>query len=589
MRRFRRKLGIDLPAHQIWNLSSVDAIIMPLRTKIIAGALAAGTILLSGCRKADTGNADSPADQVQPWFEEVSAEVGLTFRHVSGHKTRHWFPEIMSGGLCLLDYDNDGDLDVYFVQAGDLNDPAANKTGNQLFRNRGGGTFENVTEQAGVGDTGYGIGCACGDFDADGFVDLYVTNVGPNVLYRNKGDATFEDVTRRAGVAGDSWSTSAAFADYDEDGNLDLFVVNYVDWSKNKEIDCAAADGTRTFCSPLSYDARSTDTLYRNLGDGRFVDVSANSGIGRLKGNGLGIVAADLTGDGHLDFYVANDEMENRLWVNQNDGTFADQAFPMGCAVNEYGTPEASMGVQAFDVDSDGDLDLFLTHMDGQTNTLYVNRGGSFEDSTAASGLGTPSLALTDYGLGFADFDQDTHPDLFIAGGRMTWRLPQPVSDDPFAEPNQVYRGGPDGSLNELKPQGGTNTLLLASSRGAALGDLDNDGDVDLVINNIDAPANLLRNIAAHQGSWIGFRVLLANGTDALGATVRIESDATTQYRLVHPTYSYCTSNDPRIHFGLGRSAKVDRVTVHWLGGREETFGPFPAREYHEIRQGRGK
>ena len=367
----------------------------------------------------------SPAAGVEsaPWLVDATEASGVEFVHRRATETRYWLPEIMSGGVCLLDHDRDGDLDIYFVQGGEVPaDPGVAKSAdgdagernapfrnalfrNALFRNDGTAGFVEIAQRAGVDDGGYGMGCAVGDADGDGWTDLYVTNLGPNVLFLNEADGTFERAVEGAGAADDGWGASAAFLDYDLDGDLDLFVVNYIDWSAAQEVDCYSG-GLRDYCHPDRFKAPAPDRLLRNLGDGRFEDVSADAGLTAAFGNGLGVAVADLDEDGLVDVYVANDGMANQLWRNQGDGTFRDVALLAGVAVNRVGTPEAGMGVQAFDADADLDVDLFLSHLRAETNTLYVNQGGGqFADLTAASGLGAASLGSTGFGLGFIDFD----------------------------------------------------------------------------------------------------------------------------------------------------------------------------------------
>ena len=325
----------------------------------LATAAAAYTWLLGDGDQASVGRRATGPGAAGAWFEEVAADAGLDFIHVRALETQFWFPEIMGGGAAWLDYDDDGDLDLYLVQGGQLERGGPAVPGNRLYRNRGDGTFDDVTEQAGVGDRGYGMGCACGDYDNDGDVDLYVTNVGPNVLYRNNGDGTFTDVTAQAGVGDPGWGTSCAFVDYDADGYLDLYVVNYLVWSADRELECLSGNGQRDYCMPNSYDTPAPDTLYRNNGRGGFEDVSVSAGIRAALGNGLGVTYGDFNRDGHLDIYVANDGMLNQLWVNTGDGRFTDQALIAGCALNMHGISEAGMGVSVVDVENDGDLDFF--------------------------------------------------------------------------------------------------------------------------------------------------------------------------------------------------------------------------------------
>ena len=531
-----------------------------------------------GCKREGAGR---PApESTGAWFTDVTAESNVDFRHVFAVRQKHYFPEIMSGGVALLDYDNDGNLDLYFIQGGDLDKSIPNRPGNRMYRNRGDGTFEDVTVATGTGDTGYGMGCACGDYDRDGDVDLYVTNVGPNVLYRNNGDGTFTDVTQEAGVADPAWGTSAAFVDYDGDGWLDLFIVNYVDWTATRELKCKSRLDQKDYCHPSSYQAPTADSLYRNLGDGTFANVSQPSGIG--------VASGDFNADGRLDFFVANDAMPNQLWLNQGDGRFVDDALMAGCALNHSGASEGGMGVMAVDFDYDGDLDLFVSHLRDESNTLYVNSAGLFTDTTPALGLEAPSLAFTGFGLGFADFDHDGLLDVFVANGRVT--LIEPIRDatKPYGEENQLFAGQADGRFVEVLPRGGTPGLLPASSRGAAFGDIDNDGDIDIVIANRGTYAHLLRNDAGVRGNWIMFRVLGERGIYAIGADVRIDVAGTIQSRRVQRAYSYCSSNDPRVHFGLSQSERIDKVTVRWPDGSEETFGPFSSNQIIELRKEAG-
>lgn len=538
-------------------------------------------------RAKDGRTADVPTGE--PWFDEVADLAGVDFTHVIAITQRYYFPEIMAGGVCLLDYDNDGFLDIYFVQGGDLVASTPNRPGNRMYRNKRDGTFENATDSTGTGDNGYGMGCTCGDYDADGDVDLYVTNVGPNVLYRNNGDGTFTDVTESAGVGDPGWGTSAAFGDYDGDGHLDLFVVNYLDWSPAREIDCLSEHDHREYCSPLNYKAPSSDTLYHNRGDGTFRDVTEPAGLRQAYGTGLGITYGDFNGDDRLDYYVANDAMANYLWINGGDQTFTDEAVLAGCALNRVGVAEAGMGVAAVDVNHDGLLDLFISHLRLETNSLYLNRGTWYDEATTVMGLGAPSIGFTGFGLGFADFDHDGNLDLYVANGRVNYFEPFFDPKSVYAEPNHLFKGLSDGRFEEVSPRGGTRELLVKSSRGAAFGDLDNDGDIDVVVANNGAKPHLLRNVAGGRGNWIMFRILNRQGQHALGAAVRVQIGSKQQWRQVQRAYSYCSSSDPRVHFGLGAALRVDEVLVRWPNGTREVFGPFPARASHECREGNGR
>ncbi len=525
------------------------------------------------------------------WFQEVSQSWHLEFTHTSGHRTENLFPEIMCGGVCVLDFNGDSLMDVYFVQGGSLDANEAAGRGNQLFLNRGGRSFEDVTASAGVGDPGYGMGCACGDYDGDGDTDLYVTNVGANVLYRNNGDGSFSDVTYTAGVGDTRWGSSAAFVDLNRDGRLDLWVTNYVTWSREGERPCFAADGRPDYCSPMQY-SPAPDVLYRNLGNGRFEDVSKQAGLRRAVGYGLGVATGDFNRDGSPDVYVANDQVANHLWINDGTATFTDEALLAGCAFNRVGSAEAGMGVQTTDLDADGDWDLFMSHWRNESNTLYRNKGAFFDDVTNVLGLAAPSVAYTGFGLGFADFNHDSLPDLFVANGRVSLFEPMFDPGHPYAEPNLLFSMGGDaaagvGRFEEVLPKGGTQSPLVETSRGTALADLDNDGDIDIIVVNLDARAHVLENIGA-AGNWITFRAVNAHGSDAIGGTLRIKAGDLTRYALLQPAYGYLSSNDPRVHFGLGKHDRVDEVVVNWPDGASEVFGPLDAGQQHELRKGAG-
>ena len=317
--------------------------------------------------------------------------------------------------------------------------------------------------------------------------------------------------------------------------------------------------------------------------------MSESAGLGRAFGNGLGIACADYDGDGRVDFYVANDGMRNQLWVNQGGGRFTEEALVSGCAVNIHGLAEAGMGVTGVDIENDGDVDLFMSHLRTESNTFYLNTNGVFEDTTAMMGFGASSLFSTGFGLGFADFDHDGVLDLYVANGRVMRYDPPLSKEDPYAEANQLYVRGPTGRFEEFEPRGGTYETILRTSRAAALGDIDNDGDVDIIVVNRDAPPSVLRNVVGVRGHWVMLQVLNRHGSDALGAMVRIEADGAVHWRTIQPAYGYCSSNDPRVHCGLGKTSKVSSVMVRWPGGAEETFGPFVAGKLHTLPEGTGR
>lgn len=518
------------------------------------------------------------------WFEDVAASCGIDFQHTTGAGTPLYMPESMVAGVGLIDYDRDGHLDVYFIQGGSLRNLTPDTPGNQLYRNRGDGSFVDVTASANVGDTGYGVGCACGDYDNDGWTDIYVTNTGPNVLYKNNRDGTFTDVTDTAGVGDPGFNSSAAFVDYDRDGDLDLYVVDYVSWSPDSEVVCTAWNGEPDYCTPNAYKAPGEDTLYRNNGDGTFTNVSEAAGISAIFGNGLGVVCADLNADGWIDIAVANDLRANQLWMNRGDGTFFDEGLERGAAYSGDGMAESGMGIDAQDVDNDGDLDLFMTHFGGQTNTFYLNEDGFFADRTTRVGLGS-SLPFTGFGTALIDLDNDGWLDIYVANGRVVYGRGEWYEKDPYAEPNQLFEGLGGGTFREVMPLGGTDELLIHSSRGAAFGDYDNDGDIDIFVANRDGPAYVLRNRAAEGNHWIIFRVINHFGSDAIGGRVEIEVAGERRIRDVRAAYSYCASNDPRVHFGLGESTRVDGVKVTWTDGKVQEFGAFEADQIIELTQ----
>jgi hypothetical protein len=523
-----------------------------------------------------------------PWFREVALERGLIWTHVRAHERRTWFPEIMGGGVGLLDVDGDGATDVYLVQSGDLAQPDPDETAH-LFRNQG-GRFVDVTATHGDRAPGYGMGVACGDADEDGDTDLYVTCVGPNRLVLNE-----EGVLRArpSGVEDPAWGTSATWIDHDADGDLDLFVANYLRWAPELETECLSPLGGRDYCSPLSYGAPARDVLLRNEGAGRFFDVSEEAGLGAAFGNGLGVVADDFDGDGRLDLYVANDMMPNQLWLNRGDGTFVDRALLAGCAVNSDGAPEAGMGTAAEDVDQDGDADLFVTHLRDETNTFYENQRGHFRDRTAPLGLSVPSLPFTGFGLAFRDFDLDGRLDLYVANGAVTRNRVPWAGDDPFVEPDQVFQGlqEPDGRQRfaEVLPRGACQPTFFESGRGLAAGDLDGDGDPDLVIVSSGGAVRLLENVAPRAGHWISLRVREASGRDALGARVELQAGPGRFHRTVNAGGSYASSHDPRVACGLGDREDPVTAVVTFVDGTRQTFGPLEVDREHELRRGAGR
>ena len=545
---------------------------------IVVGWVLVGPVSLGGCSGSETA-----------WFSEEAHERGIDFVHHSGFDGRPMMPEMMGGGVALADLDGDGDLDAYLVQSGRVDKTlAAEFSANRLYMNRGNGYFDEVEGAAGAGDRGYGMGVAAGDYDNDGDIDLYVTNLGPNVLLENDGTGSFRDVTAGSGVGDPRWSTAANFVDLDLDDDLDLFVVNYINWTPEIERECFVKTFYVTYCGPTAYGVPAMDRLYRNNGDGTFTDVTRAAGIDVAFGNGLGNVAADFNGDGLADLFVANDGTTNQLWMNAGDLRFEEECVLWSCAMDSDGIEKAGMGVASADVDDDGDSDLLVVNLERQTDSFFRNEGSYFFDATRLIGLGTTSLRHTRFGVALADFDNDGRLDLYEANGKIA--LSGPAEGDGYAEPNTLYRGSIEGDairFDELRPTGGVSPGLVHTSRAVAVGDIDDDGGVDLVVINRDAPAYVLMN-RANRGDWARFWVRTASGRDAHGATVSATVGGRRLNRDVQPSASYLASNDPRAHFGVGGESGVRNVVVRWPGGAEEAFGDFRVGNNHELRQGEG-
>ena len=517
-------------------------------------------------------------------FAEVAEAAGVRFSHANGMVGERWLVEIMGAGAGLADFDGDGLLDVYLVQGGPLADRSGKLPCDRFYRQIGGDAlrFEDVTDEAGVCADGYGMGVASGDFDNDGDVDLFVANFGPNQLLENLGDGRWRNITAAAGVSGDAWSVSASFADVDGDGRLDLYVGNYLEFAFATRKRCTDNESRPSYCSPEVYEP-APDRLYRNLGDGRFADISAAAGIHAASGAALGVVIRDFDNDGEQDIFVANDMADNFLWMNRGDSTFADDALMAGVAVNGDGMVEASMGVAARDFDADCDLDLFLTHLAAQTNTLYVNNGrGWFTDRANTTGVAAASIPDTGFGTAWFDADNDGDLDLFSANGAVTaiaGQAPGPLGL-PLRQPNRLWLN--DGQRYREAPN--VVAFQVAEvSRGTALGDVDNDGDLDLLVTNNRGPARLYRNDSA-SGHWLGISLATADGSTSIGSRVQLEGASCT-VRHVAADGSYGSANDSRVHFGLGADATPKHIRVVWPDGAAQRFGPLAVDRYHRLQR----
>jgi hypothetical protein len=547
-------------------------------THLIAGGLC---FLVSG--------AQSFAQAAQPTFTDIARDAGITFKHVFSPEKKY-IVESMSGGVALIDYDNDGYLDIYLVNSLTVELAKTNgKTRSALYHNNGDGTFTDVTDKAGVGDIGFGMGVAVGDYNNDGFDDLYVTCLGPNHLLKNNGNGTFTDVTNKAGVGDPRWSTGAAFVDYDNDGRLDLFVSNYVDFNLNRLPEFGVGrtcqfKGVPVQCGPRGLPGAG-DSLYHNNGDGTFTDVSKKAGVSDENGYyGLGVICSDFDEDGLVDIFVANDSTPNFLYHNNGDGTFKEIAFTSGTAVNESGSEQGSMGISLGDYDHDGRLDLFITNFDDEYNILYHNDGkGSYSDVSFRANVAKVSLPYVGWGTGFLDYDNDGWVDLFVANGHV---YPQ---RDHYRQREFLHHNNHDGTFTEVAGQSGAALGEERVGRGVAVGDIDNDGDVDVVVNDLDGSPQLLRNDGGNAGNSLLVKLVgTKSNRDGIGARVKVVAGDLTQVDEVFSGGSYLSQNDLRLHFGFGQRTKVDLVEVRWPSGVVEKLTNVNVNKILTIKEGKG-
>lgn len=542
------------------------------------------------------------------WFEALGSETGLAFNHFNGMSGQYYFPETLPPGVALFDYDNDGDLDVYLVQ-GDMlpadrpikdalyPPPSTSPLTGRLFRNdlvvgpdgRRTLHFTDVTEQSGLNVRGYGMGVAAGDFNNDGCVDLYLTFYGRNRLYKNNCNGTFSDVSAASHTDGVGWSVSAAFVDYDRDGWLDLYVGNYVQYDITKDQTCKGLTGKRDYCTPAVYTSQP-DRLYHNNRNGTFTDVSSKALLGGTFGPALGVATADFNNDGWIDIYVTNDTKPNLLWINQHDGTFRESALLAGAALTADGKAEASMGVDAGDFDNDGDEDLFMTELPAQGSNLFVNDGtGRFEDLSARTGIGAMSLGFSGFGAGWVDVDNDGWLDLVQVNGSIETIEGQTLKF-PYAEHKLLFHNTGKGRFTDATAQAGPAFMALEVSRGMAMGDIDNDGDVDLIVNNLNGTPRILINHAGNAHHWTCARLVGVGGRDMLGAQLElIRKQGPTLYRRARADGSYGAANDPRVLAGLGDSTEVPSARVRWPDGSRERWAELPIDRCTTLTQGKGQ
>jgi hypothetical protein len=550
-----------------------------------AATAACVACLIVGCAAPPPAPTDEPTDA--PWFVDATDEVGLHFVHDAGPVGTYFMPQLMGSGAALFDFDNDGLLDVYLIQNGGPPKPGAEPSANRLFRQGKDGRFTDVSRGSGLDVSGFGMGVAVGDVNNDGFPDLFVTEFGRVRLFLNNGDGkTFTDVTREAGLDHVQWATAASFVDFDRDGWLDLVFVSYVDYDPSEG--CDDPGGKRDYCHPSVYGGTSPK-LYRNAGRAagpgapphgvRFEDVTVRSGLARIPGPGLGVVCADFDGDHWPDIFIANDSKANRLWINQRDGTFKEEALQRGIAVNVMGQTQANMGVALGDVFGDGLFDVLVTHLTQETHTLWKQGPrGTFRDQTAAVQLAAPRYRGTGFGTVLADFDNDGAVDLAVVNGRVSRGPGADVPGlnpfwQPYTERNQLFANDGRGQFRDVSRANAPFCGTPSVARGLAVGDLSNRGALDLLVTSVAGPARVYRNATPNRGHSLVVRALdPALKRDAYGAEITVSAGARRWLRLVNPGFSYLCSNDPRAHFGLGAADRVDRIEVVWPDGTTEAF-----------------
>ena len=569
---------------------------------LVRHTIVVAVLVIGGTATAARQRAPSPSPAA-PSFRDVAAAAGLSFVHVNGASDEKFFPEIMGSGGLFFDFDNDGWLDVFLVDGGSYADPAvARRARHRLYRNRRNGTFEDVTARSNIQHPDYGMGACAGDFDNDGLTDLYITNVGPNALYRNAGGGRFAEVPKAGGADWPLWSMSCAFVDIDRDGDLDLFVTNYVDVTRakkdaprtdivraNRFCGIAAPPAIRDYCHPLTYDPLPS-VLYRNTGKGTFEDISSKpAGIAPYLGNGLGVAVSDIDEDGLPDLFVANDSTPNFLFHNEGDGKFTEIGNLAGVAVAADGKARAGMGTAFADFNGSGRPGLVVTNHETEMHSLFQNLGGRlFSDVTLRSGVGPATRPYVGFGVAFFDYDNDTRLDLAIANGNVMANVARLRAGGKFGQRNLLLRNTEKGFRDVTKDAGPGFAPELVS-RALAAGDVDNDGDLDLLITNNGAAVNLLLNDGGNASNAL---LLQLEGTksnrSAIGARIALTAGQQTQTREVQSGSSYLGQNDPRAHFGLGRAERAERLEIRWPSGLKESIDNLAANQIVTIREGKG-
>jgi hypothetical protein len=527
-------------------------------------------------------------------FRDIAGRAGLNAVISSGGAQKNYVLEVNGSGACWLDYNGDGWMDLYLVNGASiaqLREKAPARGTNRLYRNDGKGTFTDVTSTARVPGSGWGFGCVAADYDNDGHTDLFVTNFGPNILYRNRGDGTFADVTAKAGVGGgDVWHTGAAFGDFDLDGHLDVFVPGYLDFDiRNPELKTCEYRGIKVnACGPLGYNG-APDALYRNNRDGTFTDVTQKAGVSdRSLYFGFQAVFEDFDNDGKPDLFVANDSNPNYLYINKGDGTFKETGVAAGVAYSADGKEMSSMGVAVGDYDRDGLMDLFITTFADDNYVLFHNDGdGLFTDVSYPSGVGEPTVPYLGWATFFFDYDNDGYPDLFCANGHVYPEVDGKIRET-FRQPLQILRGVGSGKFGDVTGELGLRALPPQSARGGSFADFDNDGDLDVVVSIMDAKPMLLENIGGNRANWLQVQLTGEKANRmAVGARVKVTAGGATHYGSVRAGESYLSSNDPRLHFGLG-AATVAEIEINWPGGGSEKIAGIKANQAIHVRQNHG-
>ena len=563
---------------------------MKLRNSSIANVfqlLLAAFILLAFAGSG--GHAQATSERAKIDFKNVTKSAGITFVHMKGSQGVSTILEEIGPGVCVADYDNDGFQDIYFVNGRDLYHHGI-KASNALYHNNGDGTFTDVTNQAHVPGSGYGLGCAWGDFDNDGFPDLYVTQYGKNVLYHNNGDGTFSDVTDRAGVGGTELGTmfhsAATFFDYDRDGWLDLYVGGYAKFGPASPRNCDIGGGVMSPCLPVMYGG-TPDVLYRNNRDGTFKEVTRISGVYKPGGINLAVQAGDFDNDGWPDLFVANDGIDASLFRNRHDGTFEDEAAIRGMARAEGGVPMSGMSVSLGDYDNDGFLDLFISDFQSNPDHLWHNNGkGYFDEVSSEAGVGEPTRQVLSFGGGFIDYDNDGWLDLFIANGHIYPDIEQISTTVHYKQLNSLFHNERNGRFTRVTSDLGDGFDTPYAARGAAFADLDNDGNMDIVVTNNGDPPLLLKNLGPTENHFVNFKLVgTKSNRDAMGARVTIRTGSLSQIREVAGGGSFLSQSDLRVHFGLGETTLVDSLEVKWPSGKRQVFRKFPADKFYLIKE----